>query len=153
MEFRENPIIGRISLKAVYELLGHSSYIPEPDHEKTCLMSYANNKGADQPAHPRSLISACIVSYLDSVMSLVSVTKISSLMLYSVAKQASLSLTWSETPGDTFSHDEAHYITVISMYLNIWFECCLLSRQKIAYSIRYIPFIATYGALLVCFLD
>ena len=32
----------------------------EPGHEKMCLMSYANNKGADQPAHPRSLISAFV---------------------------------------------------------------------------------------------
>ena len=82
---------------------------------KTCLMSYENNKaadqpariGADQPAHPRSLISAFVVRFLDSVMSLVSVTKISSLMLASVAEQAGLSLTWSETPKDTFCHDEA----------------------------------------------
>ena len=29
----------------------------EPGHAKMCLMAYANNKGADQPAHPRSLIS------------------------------------------------------------------------------------------------
>ena len=28
----------------------------EPGHEKMCLVSYANNKGTDQPAHPRSLI-------------------------------------------------------------------------------------------------
>ena len=55
----------------------------------------------------RSLISAFIVRCLDSVMSLVSVTKISSLLLASVAEQANLSLTWSETPEDTFSHDEA----------------------------------------------
>ena len=75
-----------------------------------CIMSYANNKGADQPAHPRSLISTFIVHCLDSVMSLVSVTKISSLMLASVAEQASLSLTWSETPEDTISHDEAHML-------------------------------------------
>ena len=78
-------------------------------------MSYANNKGADQPAHPRSLISAFVVRCLDSVMSLVSVTKISSLILSSVAEQASLSLTWSETPEDTFSHDEAHMVV-----LKIW---------------------------------
>ena len=71
-------------------------------------MSYANNKGADQPAHPRSLISAFVVRCLDSVMSLVSVTKISSLILASVAEQASSSLTCSQTPEDTFSHDEAH---------------------------------------------
>ena len=44
---------------------------------------------------------------LDSVMCLVSVTKISSLLLASVAEQASLSLTWSGTPEDTFTHDEA----------------------------------------------
>ena len=25
-----------------------------PGHAKMCLMPYANNKGADQPAHPRS---------------------------------------------------------------------------------------------------
>ena len=71
-------------------------------------MSYANNKGADQPAHSRSLISAFVVHCLDSVMSLVSVTKISSLMLASVAEQASLILTGSETLEDMFSHDEAH---------------------------------------------
>ena len=29
-------------------------------------------------------------------------------MLASVAEQASLSLTWSETPKDMVSHDEAH---------------------------------------------
>ena len=70
-------------------------------------MSYANNKGADQPAHPRSLISNFVVRCLDSVMSLVYVTKITSLMLASVAERASLSLTWSETPEDTFSRGEA----------------------------------------------
>ena len=74
-------------------------------------MSYANNKGADQPAHPRSLISAFVFRCLDSIMSLVSVTKLSSLLLASVAEQASLSLTWSETPEDTFSYDEAHIIS------------------------------------------
>ena len=68
------------------------TYQNEPGHEKTCLMSYANNKGADQPAHPRSLISTFVVRCLDSVMSLVSVTKISSLMLVSEAVQANLSL-------------------------------------------------------------
>ena len=71
-------------------------------------MSYANNKGADQPAHPRNRISAFAVHCLDSVMSLVSIIKISSLMLASVAEQASLSLTWLETPEDTFSYDDCN---------------------------------------------
>ena len=37
---------------------GKISY--ELGHEKMCLMSYANNKGADQPAHLRSLMSAFV---------------------------------------------------------------------------------------------
>ena len=40
----------------------------EPGHEKMCLMSYANNKGVDQPAHPRSLISTFVVRCLDSII-------------------------------------------------------------------------------------
>ena len=55
-----------------------------------------------QPAHPRSLISAFVVRCLDSVMSLDSVSKISSLMLASVAERGGLCLAWSETPEDTF---------------------------------------------------
>ena len=51
----------------------------EPDHEKMCLMSYVNNKGADQPAHPHSLISAFVVRCLDSIISLDSIAKISRL--------------------------------------------------------------------------
>ena len=41
-------------------------------------------------------------------MSLVSVTKIARLMLARVAELAGLSLTRSQPPEDTFSHDEAH---------------------------------------------
>ena len=33
-------------------------------------MPYANNKGADQPAHPRSLISAFVVRCLDSIITI-----------------------------------------------------------------------------------
>ena len=48
----------------------------EPGHEKMYLMSYANNKGADQP---RSLISAFVVRCLDSIISLDSIAEISRL--------------------------------------------------------------------------
>ena len=58
----------------------------------------------------RSLISAFVVRCLDSVMPLVFVIKISCLLLASVAEQASLSLPWSETPEDTFSHGAATLI-------------------------------------------
>ena len=79
----------------------------EPGHVKTCLMSYANYKDADQPAHPRSLISTFVVRCLDSIISLDSIAEISRLWLASVAVQAGLCLAWSETPEDTFCHDEA----------------------------------------------
>ena len=84
--------------------MGKSNFstLHELGHEKTCLMSYANNKGADQPAHPRSLISAFVVRCLDSIKPLVSVTKISSLRLASVAEQTSLSLTGRKLPKTRF---------------------------------------------------
>ena len=73
-----------------------------------CLMSYANNKGADQPAHLRSLISAFVVHCLDSILSLDSIAEISRLWLASVAAQTGLCQAWSETPKDTFSRGVAH---------------------------------------------
>ena len=62
-----------------------------------CLMSYANNKDADQPAYPCSLISA-FVRCLDSIISLDSIAEFSRLQLVSVAAQADLCLAWSRTP-------------------------------------------------------
>ena len=47
-----------------------------PGHAKTCLMPYANNKGADQPAHPRSLISTFVVRFLDSMICILAMSKV-----------------------------------------------------------------------------
>ena len=55
-------------------------------------MTYANNKDADQPAHPHSLISTFVVRCLDSIIPLVSKSEISSLYLAYVAAQAGLNL-------------------------------------------------------------
>ena len=54
-------------------------FLNEPGHEKVCLMSHTNNKGADQPAHSRSLISAFVVRCLDSIISLNFIAEISRL--------------------------------------------------------------------------
>ena len=51
----------------------------EPCHEKICIMPYANNKGADQPAQMRSLISAFVVRRLDSIIPVLAKSKISRL--------------------------------------------------------------------------
>ena len=53
---------------------------------------YANNKGADQPVHPRSLINAFVVRCLDSIIPILAKSRISRLQLVSVAEQAGLSL-------------------------------------------------------------
>ena len=48
-----------------------------PGRAKMCLMPYANNKGADQPAHPHSLICVFVLRSLDGIISLVSRSEIS----------------------------------------------------------------------------
>ena len=45
----------------------------ESCHEKSCLMPYANNKGADQPAHLCILISAFVVRYIDSIIPILAI--------------------------------------------------------------------------------
>ena len=61
--------------------------------EKNLFMPNANNKGADQPAHLRSLISAFVIRYQDSLLGMVAIGKILRLLLGSVDEQAGLSLT------------------------------------------------------------
>ena len=45
---------------------------------KTCFMPYAKNKGAEQPAHPLSLIGAFVVRCLDNITPLDGISEISS---------------------------------------------------------------------------
>ena len=80
--------------------------MPYPDIWATSwenqIMPYSNNKGADQPAHPHSLISVFDVRFLDSIIPLVSISEISSLYLAPEAEQAGLRLHWSQTPKTGF---------------------------------------------------
>ena len=48
-----------------------------PLREKICLWRFSNNTGADQPAHPRSLISASVIRKLESIISKHATGKIS----------------------------------------------------------------------------
>ena len=74
-----------------------------------CRMPYANNKVADQPAHPRSLISTFVVRSFGSMICMLALSKVSRFLLVSVAEQAGLNLTWSKISEDTFLRDEAHF--------------------------------------------
>ena len=39
-----------------------------PRREKTCPRRFANNTGTSQPAHPRSLISAFVIPFLERII-------------------------------------------------------------------------------------
>ena len=47
---------------------------------------FANNKGADQPAHTRSLISAFVIHLLESILSKLATSEVSIFYLVSVAE-------------------------------------------------------------------
>ena len=66
------------------------SIVKQLRHEKTCFISYANNKDTDQP--------------------IVVIFGIPRLLLASVTKQAGSSLTWSQSPENRYSHDVAQII-------------------------------------------
>ena len=51
-----------------------------PQCDKTCLRRFWNNKGADQPAHLHSLISAFVISLSKSIISRLATGKISILI-------------------------------------------------------------------------
>ena len=87
-----------------------------------CLMPYANNNGADQPAHPRSLISTFVVRCLDSMICILALSKVSRFQLVSVSEQAGLNLAWSKIPEDTFSRDVAQmtFFDEMILMLNIY---------------------------------
>ena len=73
-----------------------------PRREKTCLQGAANNKGADQPEHPGSLISAFVVPLLESTISRPATSEISIFLLVSVAEETGLKLALWETPKTGF---------------------------------------------------
>ena len=98
--------IGKLSL-AVSLCLWILTYYKMPLQQKkiiwastydNLILFYANNKGADQPVHLHSLISAFVIRYLDSIIAKLDTSKVLRFCLkVYIAEQACLSLTWSET--------------------------------------------------------
>ena len=62
----------------------------------------ANNKGGDQPAHPRSLNSAFGIRLMEIFVSRLATSEITIFLLASVADKVGLNLTLSETPKTGF---------------------------------------------------
>ena len=73
-----------------------------PRREKTCLQGFANNTGADQPAHPRSLISAFVIRFVESIICKLATDEISIFWLVPVAKETGLKLALLENPKTGF---------------------------------------------------
>ena len=63
---------------------------------------FANNTGADQPAHPRSLISAFVIHFLESIICRHDSGEISIFLLVSVAVVTGLKCALSETRRQVF---------------------------------------------------
>ena len=66
------------------------------------FIAYANNKGADQPAHPHSLISAYVVRCLGSMIPTLAKSKISGFELVSGPERTAWSLNMLQTPKTGF---------------------------------------------------
>ena len=65
-------------LKYIFVYCLYNTYIGlGPRCEKTCLWGFSNNKDTDQPAHPHRLISAFVISFLESIKSRLATSKIS----------------------------------------------------------------------------
>ena len=92
----------------------------EPRHEKTCT-PYANNKGPDQSAHPRSLISTFVVHCLDSIISLVSISEISRQLSSVTAGRFESYLV--ANPENRFSRDGA------SLVYKFFRSCAAIMKQ------------------------
>ena len=74
-----------------------------PQHEKTSLRGFANNKGADQPAYPHGLISAFVIRLFESIISKLATGEISSFLVVSVAETHFV-----KSLKDRFSRVEVH---------------------------------------------
>ena len=83
--------------------------------KKTCLRGFANNKGADQPAHQRRLISAFVIRFLEVIIYKYAIGEIATFYLVSEAEETDLKLVMLETPEDRFSRDEAHMMRKVDI--------------------------------------
>ena len=67
-----------MAVKVTLSFLLYAIYGPR--REKTCLRGFANNTGADQPAHPLRLISAFVSRFMKSIMCKLSTGEISNFL-------------------------------------------------------------------------
>ena len=76
---------------------------------------FANIKGADQPAHPRSRIRAFIIRLMERMTSNLAKSKFSSFSLVCVAEQTGMNIALSETPKKGFVAPRPMYYRVATV--------------------------------------
>ena len=94
-----------------------------PRREKTCLRGFANNTGADQPAHPSSLISTFVIRFLEIILRKLVTGEISSFLLVSVAEETGLKLALSDTPKTGFFAEMPIYCDMNSIDQGVKLQC------------------------------
>ena len=82
--FSVNKMVGTKDI-----LLGNN-YLVEVIMCENWTFLHANNKGADQPAHPCSLASTCVIHYQESIVVKLAQCKISPFKLVAVPEQTGL---------------------------------------------------------------
>ena len=99
---------------------------------KNLFIPYANNKGADQPAHPRSLIRTFVVRCLDSIISSFHIQNFKPLASFCGCTGLFESY-MVENPEDKFSHDEAH---IRHVFMSGARQLAGLSASRIAHKVE-----------------
>ena len=74
-----------MTIAAAWDVKQQTKYGPR--REKTCLPRFATNTGANQPAHPCSLISAFVIRFYKSIKCRLATDEISIFYLVSVAEE------------------------------------------------------------------
>ena len=99
------------------------------DARKPVFRGFANNKGADQPVHPCSLISAFVICLLESIISRLATSKLSIFYLVSVAEESGLSLILSETGRQVLSRPGPYVYKIID-YSIYYSSPCYRQRKE-----------------------
>ena len=106
-----------------YSYLSYLFNINGPRHKKTCLLGGgANNTGADQPTHPRSLSSVFVIHFVESIICNFATGEISFFYPVCVAEETGLKLVFFGNPEDRFSGDKAQ---IINTYHSLWLTALL----------------------------
>ena len=89
-----------------------------PRREKPCLRGFANNKGTDQPEHPRRLISTFIIRFLERIICNLATGEIS---IFSVTEEIGLKLALSKTQRQVFSR-RSHIVYLSHLFHGFLFK-------------------------------